>query len=159
MWCDIAIRFNGGDLFHEVPCLFNADGSKNYQPFEPLLGTKASHGCIRVQQLTNPEEANMDWVWNKLKKNTKVLIWDDEGRVMPYPDDRLKLFYNPNNGQNYHAVEDCHGVKDKYLPLTGFAYFQLDDEPYADLAPCSYCMPPDRKEIIDEKNALLKTSE
>ena len=57
--CSYAIRFNGGDEVHEVPHQTNRDGSYNYKSTEPKLGTKCSHGCIRVQRLTTPEGINM----------------------------------------------------------------------------------------------------
>ncbi|MBE5804787.1 MAG: hypothetical protein E7316_09785, partial [Clostridiales bacterium] len=57
--CAMALRFNSGDLLHEVPYVTNADGSKNYGYTEPKLGSKASHGCIRVQRRKTPEGINM----------------------------------------------------------------------------------------------------
>ena len=152
MICAKAIRFNNGDLFHAVPYTVNADGSKNYKRYEPLLGRKASHGCIRVQYKKSPEGLNQEWLWEHLKKNTKVLIWDDDGRKLPYPDDALPLYYNPEGGQNFHADEYCAVVKDKYLPLKGFTYGELSTGIYADLTPCMACTPPLRKEEIDESN-------
>ncbi len=159
MYCDMAIRFNGGDLFHEVPYIPNADGGKNYRRFEPLLGSKASHGCIRVQRLRNPDGVNMKWLWNNLKINTKVLIWDDEGRSLPFPDGATPLYYNPDGGQNYHAVADCPGVRSRFHPLSPFTYAQLDEGTFAKLTPCFSCAPPMRMADIEARNAAARQTD
>lgn len=152
MYAAMGIRFNGGDLIHEVPYIPLADGTKNYKAFEPLLGTKASHGCIRVQRLKNEDGINMAWLWKNMKRNTKVLVWDDDGRALPYPEDHLPLYWNPDGGKNYHALENCHGVKDRFLPLTAFTYGELEEAPYDKLTPCAYCTPTMRKADIDMQN-------
>ena len=158
MYCDMALRFNGGDLLHEVPHLVNADGTRNYSRYEPLLGQKASHGCIRIARLANEDGLNMGWLWDNLKSAIyakdypKVVIWDDAGREIFYPDDDMMLYYNPDGGQYYHADEYCNSVRSKYLPLTGFTYAELDDEPYAKLTPCPYCCNILRKDEIDQDN-------
>ena len=126
MICGMALRFNGGDMIHEVPHVLNADGTKSYSRWEALLGQKASHGCVRTQRRANEDGLNAQWLWDNLKRNTKVLVWDDKGRKMPYPDDDLELFYNPEGGQYYHADAYCSSVRDQYLPLTGFTYAELD---------------------------------
>lgn len=78
----MAIRINGGILVHEVPHKLNADGSKNYSSFEGYLGTKQSHGCIRVQRKKTPEGYNQQWIWDTFKRGKpyKVIIWDDVNR-------------------------------------------------------------------------------
>ncbi len=159
LFCSLAIRFNSGDLLHEVPHVKNADGSKNYKNTEPKLGTRASHGCIRVQRLKNEEGINMTWIWDNLKLNTKMVIWEDyAGRQMEYPDLNQRLYYNPNGGSNYHAADNCKGVKDEYLPLAGsFTYGELNDEKYKKLTPCPYCNPLRSISEIDEINELHKT--
>ncbi len=79
----MAIRINGGILFHEVPHKLNADGSHNYSSFEGYLGQKKSHGCIRVQRLKTPEGYNQQWLWDNFKRGApyKVIIWDDKNRM------------------------------------------------------------------------------
>ncbi len=79
----MAIRINGGILVHEVPHKLRADGSFDYSSFEGYLGTKQSHGCIRVQRLKTPEGYNQRWIWENFKRGApyKVIIWDDRGRV------------------------------------------------------------------------------
>ncbi len=158
MFCDMAMRYNGGDLLHEVPHLLNADGTNNYSRYEPLLGTKASHGCIRIARAANVDGLNMEWLWDNLKSAIlagdypKVVIWDDGGREHAYPDDDMPLYYNPNGGKYYHSDEYCKSVKDRYLPLTAFTYGELDDNAYAKLTPCPYCCDVMRKDEIDLDN-------
>ncbi len=153
MWCDLALRVNGGILIHEVPCLKSEDEVRDYGPFERVLGQKASHGCIRVQRELSPEGLNMRWLWDNLKLNTRVFIWDDVGRNIPIPEDSLPLYYNPDGGQYYHSDQNCSSVKNKYLPLTGLTYGELENSPYDKLTPCSSCNPPKRKADIEALNA------
>lgn len=158
MLCSYAMRYNGGDMIHEVPHLLNADGTNNYTRYGSLLGTKASHGCIRVENDANEDGLDAEWLWDNLKSEIyagtypKIVIWDDGGREQPYPDDDMPLYYNPNGGQYYHSDQYCSSVKDRYLPLTEFTYGELDDEPYADLTPCPYCCEVMRKDEIDLDN-------
>lgn len=152
MYCEMAIRFNGGDMFHQVPYVTLADGTKRFTKYEALLGEKASHGCIRVARTPNEDGLCIKWLWDNLKKGTKVLVWDDHGRSIPYPDDSLELFYNPDGGSYYHANANCGSVRDKYLPLTAFSYGELDTGAFAKLDPCPSCTPAKRKAIIDEQN-------
>ena len=152
MYCDMAIRFNNGDKIHEVPCTFLADGTKRYTKWESQLGQKASHGCVRVARLANDDGLNQKWLWDNLKRMTKVIIWDDGGRLMPYPDDSTPLYYNPEGGKYYHSTPECSGVKKKFYPLTAFTYGELDTGIFAKLEPCPSCTPLKRKAIIDQEN-------
>ena len=145
-----AIRINGGTLLHEVLHDVGADGkTKIYTNYEPQLGYKASHGCIRIPRRKNADGFNMEWFWNNLPLKTKVFIWEDKGRQMyapelPGPD--LQLYRNPNGGSNYHIDENCSGVKEQYLPLTGdFTYADLDRSEFSKLTPCVYCGAPQTK--------------
>ena len=152
MICATALRFNGGDMIHEVPHKFNYDGTRNYKRWEALLGQKASHGCIRTQRMETEKGLNARWLWDNLKRGTKVVIWDDKGRKMPYPDDERELFYNPEGGSYYHADQLCNTVRDKYLPLASFAYGELDSTQFMDLEGCTTCQPPRRKSLIAKEN-------
>ena len=155
--CGLAIRFNAGDLLHEVPHKQREGGKKDYSFCEPQLGQRASHGCIRVQRLRTSKGLNMQWIWDTMKKElgTRIVIWEDwKGRELPYPDDQSQVYYNPNKGKNYHAAETCYSVKDEFLPLAAFSYWELDLESYAGLTPCDYCNPPLRHAEIDEINRL-----
>lgn len=151
-----AIRINGGTLLHEVLCEYGADGvTRFYDKYEPQLGKKASHGCIRIQRQKNDEGQNMLWLWDNLELKTKVFIWDDQGRQMydpDVPDPALRLYRNPNGGSNYHLVENCSGVRSQYLPLTGdFTYGDLESDAYAKLTPCPYCAAPQRLDTLYEQ--------
>ena len=152
-----ALRINGGTLIHEVLHDVAADGTKIYSAYEPELGKKASHGCVRVQRRKNAQGMNMQWLWDNLEKNTKVFIWEDKGRQMydpEIPDADTPLYRNPNGGSNYHLDQNCPGVKEQYLPLTGgFTYGDLDGDEYKKLTPCVYCAAPDRKETLYERYA------
>ncbi len=150
----MGLRFNFGDILHEVPHSLRGD-TKNYERYEAVLGERASHGCIRVQRKRTPKGTNMTWVWNTLRNRmgTKLAIWEDlPGRQLPHVDPATDLYYNPQGGQNYHSQDTCYGVRDRYLPLTGFTYGELDTTPYSKLTACPYCVPPRRAEDIDAIN-------
>ncbi len=159
MFASMAMRFNSGDLLHEVPHVKNADGTKNYKNTEFKLGTRASHGCIRVQRLKNDEGVNMSWIWNNVPLGTKMVIWEDfAGRQTAIPDPATMLYYNPDGGTSYHLSAECRGVKEEYLPLPGsFTYGELNDSQYKELKACWYCVPPRRIEEIEEINTLHLT--
>lgn len=157
--CGLGLRFNSGDLLHEVPHTVNADGTKNYKNCEPKLGERASHGCIRVQRLKNDDGINMRWIWDNIKVGTKLVVWEDyQGRQMAVPAADTPLYYNPNGGSNYHSTATCTGVKNQYLPLTAFSYGELDAGGYADLTACPYCCPPARQAEIQEVNRVHRES-
>lgn len=150
-----AIRINGGTLLHEVLHDTAKDGTRIYTAYEPQLGMKASHGCIRIQRKANAQGQNMQWLWNNLENKTKVFIWDDQGRQMyepELPDSGLQLYRNPNGGSNYHVDANCSGVKSQYLPLTGdFTYGDLEKDEFKKLTPCSSCGAPVRPETLYER--------
>lgn len=150
-----AIRINGGTLLHEVLHDTAKDGTRIYTAYEPQLGMKASHGCIRIQRKANAQGQNMQWLWDNLENKTKVFIWDDQGRQMyepELPDSNLQLYRNPNGGSNYHVDENCSGVKSQYLPLTGdFTYGDLEKDEFKKLTPCSSCGAPVRPETLYER--------
>lgn len=152
MICSTALRYNGGDMIHEVPHVVRADGSTSYKRWEALLGQKASHGCVRTSREKSPEGLNARWLWDNLKLGTKVIVWDDKGRKMPFPPDDRELYYNPNGGNYYHADPSCSSVKSKFLPLTAFSYGELEDVPFVTLEPCTKCQPVRRKSVIAKEN-------
>ena len=149
---DMAIRFNSGDLIHEIPHQINADGTKRYGYGLNDLGSKASHGCIRVQRYRSPEGVNMSWLWSNRVKYTKLLIWEDwQGRQISYPSDELTLYYNPSGGEMYHSAANCYSADGK--TFTAFSYGELEQEPYKSLKRCAYCAPALRHSEIDAINA------
>lgn len=158
MICSYALKFNAADYIHEVPHKVNKDGTYNYRGFEEILGTRASHGCIRVQAKKNSQGYNMKVLAGLIKKRkdtncVKLVVWEDyQGRQVKIPDDDTPLYYNPNKGTMYHSVADCASVKKSVLPLTAFTYGELDEAPYSKLTACPYCMPTPRKEFLEEIN-------
>jgi hypothetical protein len=163
LFCQMAMRINDGILIHEVPCKERVneetgETSWSYERCERYLGEKASHGCIRVQRQLTPEGINEKWLWDHLPKGdvkktcVKVIIWDDAGRTLGYPDDDLPLYYNPKKGTNYHSQPTCSLVSEKYEPMQAFRYGELDEKPYSKLTRCPGCAPQLRKKEIDELN-------
>ena len=92
------------------------------------------------------------WLWDNIKKYTKVLIWEDSTRYTNYPDNSLQLYYNPVGGNRYHLEQYCSSVNKRYHPLSPLTYGELTDEMYKDLVPCQSCMPPERPETILNQN-------
>ena len=157
MICRFAIRFNAGDEIHEVPHVKNRDDTRNYKATEPDLGSKKSHGCIRVQRYKTPDGINMEWIWNqvtrKLVGKVKMVIWEDwQGRQLSYPPDDTVLYYNPNKGEYYHTGETCPYSTKSGITFSPFLYSQLDDDGFSKLKPCPWCVPVRRKADIDAIN-------
>ncbi len=160
LYCDMGLRINSGIMIHEVPCIIEkneetGEEKKDYSRCERYLGEKASHGCIRVQKELTPERVNAKWLWNNLSRKpvTKVIIWDELGRQLSYPDEDYPLYYNPKGGKNYHSSPTCALVREKYWPLTEFTWGELDEAPYSRLTACPGCAPQLRREEIDELNS------
>ena len=148
--CALALRFNDGDLLHEVPYIAGT-GYKDYSINEPKLGTKASHGCIRVQRQESPEGVSQKWLWNNYKKNTRILIWEDwQGRQIPVPEDDLILYSNKKKTGYYHTTDQCGTVRGKKTET--LTYGQLEEEAYRKLKPCPLCAAPGRRDTIREIN-------
>ena len=158
LWCDQAIRFNGGDLLHLVPAIVSSDGTvKDYSICESALGSRASHGCIRVQRVANEDGYNHQWIWDNLrsKKNVKLIVWDDDGRKLERLDDSESVYYNPDGGKKYHADARCSSVRSTYLPLTAVSYGELTRYPYTQLTPCGTCGAPERPETVNAWNDAI----
>ena len=155
LWCAYGMRINGGCAIHQVPYIGTADTPSSRQDYSStvrVLGQKASHGCIRVQKSLNDQGQNMKWLWDNIKINTKVLIWDDTGRFLEYPADDTPLYYNPSGGKYYHDNQNCTSVKSRYLPLTAFTYKELDTGDFTALTACPTCGHTLRKSEIDAIN-------
>ena len=148
--CAMALRFNDGDLLHEVPYIAG-DYGKDYSVNEPKLGTKASHGCIRVQRQASPEGVNQKWLWNNYKKNTRILIWEDwQGRQIPVPAEDTPLYCVKRRIGNYHTTDRCSALRGKKTET--LTYGQLGNEEYLKLKPCPLCAAPGRAETINAIN-------
>ena len=159
--CNYGIRYNDGDLIHEIPHLEKESGD-DYSRTEKLLGQRASHGCIRVQRKRTEKGVNMRWIWTNMKDKmkTRIVIWEDwTGRQIDIPDASTPLYYNPKGGKDYHDSPTCYGVLEKYEPMTAFTYGELEDEAYAKLKVCTYCNPPLRAAEIEAINAAYAPAE
>ena len=144
--CAMALRFNDGDMLHEVPYIAY-DYGKDYSVNEPKLGTKASHGCIRVQRQPSPEGVNQRWLWTNYKKNTRILIWEDwQGRQLSVPDSATPLYCVKKRTGNYHTTDRCNAIRGKRVEE--LTYGQLDGDEYKKLKPCPLCAAPPRVETI-----------
>jgi len=164
LYCRKAIRFNGGDLLHMVPAVYREEvgmpepsGYGDYSVCESALGSRASHGCIRVQRSANADGYNHDWLWNNLRsqKNIKIIIWDDDGRKLKETADSVPMYYNPDGGEKYHANQYCPSVRSAYLPLDEMTYGDLRRYPFTGLRACGSCSAPDRPETVETWNAVI----
>lgn len=81
---DFVIRYDGGNLLHQIPYAWNESGKKEMNPGEMYLGTKASHACIRIQEKPGASGLNAYWFWTHLPYHTRVIVLDD-------PEEREKL--------------------------------------------------------------------
>lgn len=152
--CDMGLRFNRGNLLHQVPYILSEDGYQDFSTCESALGSRASHGCIRVQRRLTPEGTNMTWLWNNRKMNSRLVIWEDsEGRYLTLPDNETPVYVNSAGGKTYHSAAVCDAVAERFLPLKQIRYIDLRSEQYAALTPCKYCVPPLGPERTVELNA------
>nr|MBR4280946.1 L,D-transpeptidase [Clostridia bacterium] len=152
MYCPLAMKFNDGDLLHEVPYVERSNGDKVYTVTEPYLGQRASHGCIRVQRKKTPEGINMQWIWDNRQEIGRIVIWEDwQGRQIEVPADDTLLYYNPKGGSYYHKGEKCASAKST-VKFETFTYAELDTGAYAKLDFCPYCGPALRRAEIDAIN-------
>jgi len=154
LYCPYGLRINGGCAIHEVPYKGNEDtpeASRDYSVTKIYLGKKASHGCVRVQKDKNDQGQNMKWLWDHIKVNTKVLIWDDTGRRINYPDDATQLYYNPDKGKYFHEDQKCSTVSSRFLPLAPISYGEMN-ESHPELKPCTKCTQLMTKAEIDQIN-------
>ena len=78
---DYPLRYQGGNIIHStgyarIP--HAAWSVKDYSKNLPLLGQKASHGCVRVSPFATADcEINSYWLWTHLPYHTRVMILDD----------------------------------------------------------------------------------
>ena len=151
MYCPRALRFNDGDLLHEVPFV-ERDGKKLYSGTESKLGTRASHGCIRVQRKTNPEGLNQAWLFSHCPLYTKILIWEDwQGRQIPVPADDEIFWRHPTRDDYYHCSDQCSLLGSRQP--REITYAELSEEGRK-LKACPACGPVPKKDRLLEINAL-----
>ena len=151
MFCPRAMRFNDGDLLHEIPYV-ERDGKIIYSTTEPYLGARASHGCIRVQRKTNQDGVNHAWVYNHYRENTKVLIWEDwQGRQIPVPQDGTVFWTNTRKNNYYHCSDHCPLLETKSPQTVTYAELSAED---SGLKACPACGPVMKKNELLEYNSL-----
>ena len=78
---DYVIRYDGGNLLHQIPYYWG-EGKKDFRAGSVYLGTKASHACVRIQALPGKNELNAYWLWTHIPYHTRLIILDD-------PEERL----------------------------------------------------------------------
>ena len=71
-----AIRIDGGNLLHTLGCKIR-NNKWDYSDHLAVLGTKASHGCVRMDTRMNEQGLNAYWLWTHIPYYTKVLVIDD----------------------------------------------------------------------------------
>ena len=151
MFCPRALRFNDGDLLHEVPYV-DRDGKKIYIATEPKLGTKASHGCVRVQRKTNPEGINQEWLFYNCPIHTKVLIWEDwQGRQIPVPGEHAVFWRHPLKEDYYHCSDRCRLLDTRNPREVSYEILSAED---SKLKACPACGPVPKKSELMEINIL-----
>ena len=78
---DYPLRYQGGNIIHSsgyVRIPHAAYSVKDYSKNLPLLGQKASHGCVRVSPFAEEDGAiNSYWLWTRLPYHTRVIILGD----------------------------------------------------------------------------------
>ncbi len=74
---DFVIRYDGGNLMHQIPYAWSESGKKDMIPGEVYLGTKASHACIRIQEKPSEKGINAYWFWTHLPYHTRIIVLDD----------------------------------------------------------------------------------
>ena len=77
-WCEYPIRFDGGNLFHQIGTLKTAAG-KDFSIQQQQLGQRASEGCVRVAAQGEDEfEIDAYWLWTHVEYGTKVIVVGEE---------------------------------------------------------------------------------
>ena len=149
MFCPRALRFNDGDLLHEVPYI-EKNGIIDYSMTEPKLGTRASHGCIRVQRKQNPEGLNQGWLYDNYRVNTKILVWEDwQGRQIPVPADGEVFWFSAKRNDYYHGSDNCNLLGTRSPRTITYAELSAED---CRLKACPACGP------VMKKGKLLETN-
>lgn len=69
------IRIDGRNLIHQMGFV-KENGQRNFEEELARIGTKASHGCIRVDARVTEENGGINawWIWTHLGHDTKIII-------------------------------------------------------------------------------------
>ena len=73
------VRIDGKNLIHSSGFALE-NGLRDYEEERALLGTNASHGCIRVDPAATEENGGLNawWVWTHLGRDTKIIVTPEE---------------------------------------------------------------------------------
>lgn len=76
---DYPIRIDGPHLIHQMGYTYSSSVSANFSVQTPLLGQKASHGCVRMNSDITEESGGVNayWCWTHFCVRTKFIIIDD----------------------------------------------------------------------------------
>ncbi len=74
---DYPIRYDGGNLIHQIGYR-QENRIADFTEQRAALGTKASHGCVRLPDYPM-DESGVDayWIWTHLPWHTRIIILDD----------------------------------------------------------------------------------
>ena len=78
---DYPIRYDGGNLLHQLGYK-ERSGRNDFTQQQPQLGSKASHGCVRLPFEINEDGVNAYWLWTHLPYHTRVILLDDPQQRM-----------------------------------------------------------------------------
>ena len=110
-----AIRTDGGTLIHSVGTDIRSN-KWDYTIELPLLGHKASHGCVRVNPNVQEDGLNMYWLWTHIPYGVKVLIIDDpearEQRLVELADSSLNFLPLTYGSKDSHVKNLQNLLKD-----------------------------------------------
>lgn len=84
---DYAMRIDGGNLLHQLG--YRNRGGQDFSEHRMALGTKASHGCVRIDNRMNEQYINAWWLYANLPRNTKVLVVEDAAALGLTPETPL----------------------------------------------------------------------
>ena len=73
------VRIDGANLIHSAGYA-KTGGGRDYAEELAALGTKASHGCIRMDPRATEENGGLNawWVWTHLGHDTKIIVMPEE---------------------------------------------------------------------------------
>ena len=78
-WYDYPIRIDGPNLIHSAGLKRAEGGFTDFSEQIAELGTRASHGCVRVDPRRDAETGlNMYYLYSHLARNTKIFVIDSE---------------------------------------------------------------------------------
>ena len=131
-----------------VTVYYNAEGGKYYhaaatcsavaEQWWPLAG-------IPIEQLNTPNFSRLLPCPRCDPPERPAVPETTETPVTPEASEPPEfVYYNPNGGRYYHAVDDCPSVSPQYQPLAPIPFAQISDPEYARLVPCPRCNPANR---------------